>query len=80
MDERSGSGKLVIFILFVIVALGAWYFFGYHGAGETVAESIDETVDVFVPDKKEWNRRTSAVAEARRVTDAINARRSDDQQ
>ncbi|MHC5024255.1 MAG: hypothetical protein ACYTGG_10155 [Planctomycetota bacterium] len=77
MNERSGnkSGLVLLFLTAVVIA-GAWFFFQRSGAGEATAAAIDETVDVFVPDAQEFERRTKPIDEARRVTDAINARQA----
>lgn len=79
MGERSGNKSgLVLLILISVVIAGAWYFFQRSGAGEATAAAIDETVDVFVPDAQEFERRTRPIDEARRVRDTINARRAQD--
>ena len=71
MDERSnGKGPLVGFILIAAVAVGIWYFM----SRPSTVEAVNETVDVFVPDRQEFNRRTSVIDEARQVTDLINSR------
>ncbi len=72
MDEQSGGNAKRLFILILIVAViaGAWYFLRQPGP----AQAIDETLDVFVPDAEEFNRRTTAVDQARQVTEQINSR------
>lgn len=72
MEERSNGKRLLVFVLIVAAAVGAWCFLRQSGAGE----AIDETLDVFVPDKQEFNRRTAPIDQARQVTDLINSRQA----
>ncbi len=73
MNESSdGRFRLVGFILILAIVVGVWYFI----SRSSTKEAIDETVDVFVPGPEEFNRRTSHIHEARRVTDLINDRQA----
>ena len=72
MDESSSekrTGLIVLFLIVVVIA-GAWFLVQRSGA----LEAVDETVDVFVPDAAEMERRTSAIDEARRLTEVLNSR------
>ena len=51
---------------------GGWFLYQRSGA----SEAIDETLDVFVPDREEFQRRTSVIDEAQRLRDVINARQT----
>ena len=72
MDQSSSekrTGLIILFLIAVVIA-GAWFFVQRSGA----LEAVDETVDVFVPDAAEMDRRTSAIDEARRLTEVLNSR------
>lgn len=71
MDESSSGrkGGLILLILVAAAIVGGWFLMR-QGA----IEAVDETVDVFVPDADEMDRRTGYIDEARRLTEAINAR------
>ncbi len=72
MDEHSGEGakRLLLLVLIAAVIAGAWYFLRQPGP----AQAIDETLDVFAHDAEELDRRTSAIDQARQVTEQINSR------
>ncbi|MCH8006809.1 MAG: hypothetical protein IH888_11365 [Planctomycetes bacterium] len=73
MDEHSdGTKRFLLLILVVAVIAGAWYFMRQSGA----IEAIDKTVDVFVPDAEEFNRRMDSIDQAQQVTDLINGRQT----
>ncbi len=73
MDEHSdGSKRLIVFILVVAAIAGAWFVIQRSGT----LEAVDETLDVFVPDQPEFERRLHAIDQAREVTDLINSRQS----
>ncbi len=73
MHERSdGSKRFLLLILVVAVSAGVWYFMRQSG----VTEAIDRTVDVFVPDVEEFNRRMDSIDQAQQVTDLINSRQT----
>ncbi len=73
MHEHSGGTKrFLMLILVVAVIAGVWYFMRQSG----VTEAIDRTVDVFVPDVEEFNRRMDSIDQAQQVTDLINSRQT----
>ncbi len=73
MDEHSdGTKRFLLLILVVAVIAGVWYFMRQSGA----IEAIDKTVDVFVPDAEEFNRRMDSIDQAQQVTDLINSRQT----
>jgi hypothetical protein len=73
MHERSdGTKRFLMLILVVAVIAGVWYFMRQSG----VTEAIDRTVDVFVPDVEEFNRRMDSIDQAQQVTDLINSRQT----
>ena len=73
MHERSdGTKRFLMLILVVAVIAGVWYFMRQSG----VTEAIDRTVDVFVPDVDEFNRRMDSIDQAQQVTDLINSRQT----
>ena len=71
MDD-SGERKPALFvvILLVIAVAGAWWFF----QRPATVEAIDETLDVFVPDAEEMERRMDYIDQARQLVDTINSR------
>ena len=73
MHEHSeGTKRFLMLILVVAVIAGVWYFMRQSG----VTEAIDRTVDVFVPDVEEFNRRMDSIDQAQQVTDLINSRQT----
>ena len=72
MDESDGRFKLFVFVLIAAIVAGVWYFMSRPGT----IEAIDKTVDVFVPDAEEFNRRMGHIDEARRVADLVNSRQA----
>ncbi len=71
MSERSDKGNILIVLIVVALAIvGAMYYYHHSNMGE----AIDETVDVFVPDAAEFERRMSSVDQARSVVGEINSR------
>ncbi len=72
MDESDSRFKLFAFNLIAAIVAGVWYFM----SRPSTTEAIDETVDVFVPDAEEFNRRMSHIDEARRVADLVNSRQA----
>lgn len=70
MDEQdSKKGALVLLFVIAILILGA----GYVHRHSDARKAVEQTVDVFVPDAEEFNRRTAPVDQARQLADAINA-------
>lgn len=76
MDE-DGDGRIRLIGLIVVAALlvGAWLWWKRSGAAETV----DQTVDVFVPSAESFEQRRRPIDEARQVVDLINERQRGDQ-
>ncbi len=71
MEEPSvGKNRLILVVLVVIAVVGTWFI--HHNT--SAREAVDETVDAFVPDAEEFERRMGHIEEARQLTDAINAR------
>lgn len=71
MDEHSdGSKRLIVIVLVVAAIAGGWFFMQRPGT----REAVDETLDVFVPDQPEFERRLHAIDQAREVTNLINSR------
>ena len=70
MDDRDSRFRPFAIIFVVVVAAAAWFWF----SRPDVSQAVDETVDVFVPDAREFQRRTGAIGEARRLVDEINSR------
>ncbi len=71
-DRSDGTKRFLMLILVVAVIAGVWYFMRQSG----VTEAIDRTVDVFVPDVEEFNRRMDSIDQAQQVTDLINSRQT----
>ncbi len=71
-DSESRGGGLIVLVLIAAAIVGGVFLWQRSGA----SEAIDETVDVFVPDREAFHRRTSPIDEARRLTDVINARQT----
>ncbi len=71
-DSESRGGGLIVLVLIAVAIAGGVFRWQRSGA----SEAIDETVDVFVPDREEFDRRTSYIDEALRLTDVINARQT----
>ncbi len=73
MDEHSdGSKRLIVIILIVAAIAGVWFFM----QRPETSHAVDETLDVFVPDQAEMERRLNTVDQAREVTDLINSRQA----
>ncbi len=70
MDDRDSRFRPIAIILVVVGAVAVLLWFNRT----EVTHAVDETVDVFVPDAEEFERRTSAVGEARRLVDQLNTR------
>ncbi len=70
MDDREGRFRPISIIAVVVVTAAAWFWL----TRPEVTQAVDETVDVFVPDAREFKRRTGAIDEARRLVDELNAR------
>lgn len=70
MDEQEGRFRPLIFVVVLVLAAAAWFWF----SRPAVTQAVDETVDVFVPDRQEFQRRTSVIDESRRLVDQINSR------
>ncbi len=70
MDDRDSRFRPIAVIFVVVVAAAALLWFNRT----EVTHAVDETVDVFVPDAQEFERRTGAIDEARRLVDQINTR------
>ncbi len=71
-DSENRGGGLIVLVVIAAAVAGGVFLWQRSGA----SEAIDETIDVFVPDREEFDRRTSHIDEARRLTDLINARQT----
>ena len=71
-DSESRGGGLIVLVLIAAAIVGGVVLWQRSGA----SEAIDETVDVFVPDREEFDRQMSHIDQARRLTDLINARQT----
>ena len=71
-DSENRGGGLIVLVVIAAAVAGGVFLWQRSGA----SKAIDETIDVFVPDREEFDRRTSHIDEARRLTDLINARQT----
>ncbi len=71
MDESSSENRTGwIIMFFIAVVIAGWYVVQRTGA----VEAIDDTVNVFVPNAVEMDRRTSYIDKARELTEMLNSR------
>ncbi len=70
MDDRESRFRPFAIIFVVVVAAAVLFWFNRT----EVTHAVDETVDVFVPDAEEFERRTGAIDESRRLVEQLNSR------
>ena len=69
--DRESNSRPIVIVVVIALAAAAWLWF----SRPETTQAINESVDVFVPDAKSFQQRTSVIDEASRLVDEINSRR-----